>query len=125
MAKRKVARATSSTKAGEKEQVVIPVEVYERLLEAWEDLEDIRAYDEAKAEGGETIPLEKVKRELGLSGWPQPAGAKGACSSGASGAAASYCGDRTFGHKPSACRCKKLTAPTSSEDTHRRVSGDL
>ncbi len=53
--------------AGEKELVVIPVDVYERLVDAWEDLEDIRAYDEAKAEGGEGVPLEQVKRELGLS----------------------------------------------------------
>ena len=52
--------------AGEKERV-IPVDVYERLVEAWEDLEDIRAYDEAKAEGGEGVALEQVKRELGLS----------------------------------------------------------
>jgi hypothetical protein len=36
------------------------------MLEAMEELDDIEAYDEAKASGGTPIPWEQVKRDLGL-----------------------------------------------------------
>lgn len=53
---------------GKRIEVIMPVEEYDRLLEALEDLEDVRLYDEAKAEiereGSEPIPWEKVK-EIG------------------------------------------------------------
>jgi PHD/YefM family antitoxin component YafN of YafNO toxin-antitoxin module len=48
--------------------VVLPIEEYERLLEAAEDLEDIRAADEARAEGGEPVPLEEVEARLRAEG---------------------------------------------------------
>ena len=35
-------------------------------LELIEDMEDIRAAEEALSEGGPTIPLEQVRKELGL-----------------------------------------------------------
>ena len=54
---------------GKRVEVIMPVEEYERLVEAIEDLEDVRLYDEAKAEiereGSDPIPWEKVREELG------------------------------------------------------------
>ncbi len=54
---------------GKRVEVIMPVEEYDRLLEALEDLEDVRLYDEAKAEiereGSEPILWEKVKEEIG------------------------------------------------------------
>jgi PHD/YefM family antitoxin component YafN of YafNO toxin-antitoxin module len=53
---------------GKRTRVILDVEEYERLLEAAEELEDIAAYDEAKAaierEGDEAIPLEQAMREI-------------------------------------------------------------
>ncbi len=54
---------------GKRVEVIMPVEEYDRLLEALEDLEDVRLYDEAKAEiereRSEPILWEKVKEEIG------------------------------------------------------------
>jgi hypothetical protein len=57
---------------GERVEIIMPVEEYERLVEELEDFEDIlatRAYDEAKAEiereGSEPDPWEKVRQEIG------------------------------------------------------------
>ena len=53
---------------GERTRVVLPIEEYERLLDALEDLEDIAAYDEAienlKSGKEERIPWEQAKREI-------------------------------------------------------------
>ncbi|MEQ9449856.1 MAG: helix-turn-helix transcriptional regulator [Rhodospirillaceae bacterium] len=46
------------------DMITIPREEYEALLAAREDLEDIEAYDRAKAEGGESIPAAHVERIL-------------------------------------------------------------
>lgn len=35
-------------------------------MESAEELEDIAAYDAAKAETGESVPLDELRRELGL-----------------------------------------------------------
>jgi hypothetical protein len=48
---------------GEKIAVVISIAEYEKLLDELEELEDIRAYDEAKASGEEAIPLEQALAE--------------------------------------------------------------
>jgi PHD/YefM family antitoxin component YafN of YafNO toxin-antitoxin module len=52
---------------GGKIAVVISIEEYEKILEELEDLEDIRAYDEAKASGETPVPfdeaIERLKRE--------------------------------------------------------------
>ncbi len=40
------------------------MQIWEKPVEAEEDLADIRAADVARAEGGEPIPWEKVKAEL-------------------------------------------------------------
>lgn len=50
---------------GKKTEVVLPIEVYERLIEELEELEDIRDYDEAMKDG-EFIPWEEVKKQLGV-----------------------------------------------------------
>ncbi|HLZ13533.1 MAG TPA: hypothetical protein VKP58_13180 [Candidatus Acidoferrum sp.] len=44
---------------GEKIAVVLSIEEYEKILEELEDLEAVRAYDEAKASGETPIPLEQ------------------------------------------------------------------
>jgi PHD/YefM family antitoxin component YafN of YafNO toxin-antitoxin module len=47
---------------GKRVSVILPVEEYERMLEELEELEDLRLYDEAKAEiereGSEVVPLD-------------------------------------------------------------------
>ena len=48
----------------EKVAVVIGIEEYEKLLEELEDLEDIRAYDEAVASGETPIPFEQAIAEI-------------------------------------------------------------
>jgi hypothetical protein len=55
-------------KDGEKQFVVLPYEQFLEVQEALDDLEDIRSLRAAKdAERDEpTVPLAKVKRELGL-----------------------------------------------------------
>ena len=48
--------------------VILPIEEYERLIEALEDLEDVRLYDEAKTAlqrgESEVVPLEQAMREI-------------------------------------------------------------
>ena len=44
--------------------VILNIAEYEALLEAMEELEDIRAYDETKAEHEEVIPFEQAVREI-------------------------------------------------------------
>ena len=48
---------------GERVAVVIAIEEYEKLLEELEDLEDIRACEEARASGEAPIPLEQALEE--------------------------------------------------------------
>lgn len=49
---------------GKRVAVVLSIRAYKRLLERMEDLEDIRAYDEAKASGEIPIPLEQALAEI-------------------------------------------------------------
>ncbi|CAN5273588.1 hypothetical protein BH24ACT17_BH24ACT17_07230 [soil metagenome] len=53
---------------GKRTGVILPVEEYERLIEALEDLEDVRLYEEAKAAlqrgESEVVPLEQAMREI-------------------------------------------------------------
>ena len=53
---------------GKRVSVILPIEEYERLLQELEELEDIRAYDEAKAAlqrgEDEVIPLDQAMREI-------------------------------------------------------------
>ncbi len=47
---------------GNRVAVVLDIEVYRQILEELEELEAIRAYDEAKASGETPIPLEDALR---------------------------------------------------------------
>lgn len=49
---------------GERVGVILSIEDYQRMLGELEELESIRAYDEAKASKGETIPFEQATREI-------------------------------------------------------------
>jgi hypothetical protein len=44
--------------------VIIGIEEYRKILEEREDLDDVRAYDKAKAAGGETVLLEQALEEV-------------------------------------------------------------
>lgn len=43
--------------------VLVPAAEWERILEELEELDDIRAYDKAKAGPQESVPFEQVVRE--------------------------------------------------------------
>jgi PHD/YefM family antitoxin component YafN of YafNO toxin-antitoxin module len=49
---------------GRRTAVVLSIREYEKLLEAADDLADMRAADEARAEPGERLPLEAVEARL-------------------------------------------------------------
>ena len=48
--------------------VILSIEDYRRILEELEELEAIRAYDEAKAEDDEAIPFEQAIAEIEQAG---------------------------------------------------------
>ncbi|HEY0951777.1 type II toxin-antitoxin system Phd/YefM family antitoxin [Nocardioides sp.] len=50
---------------GQRVAVVISPQRYDELMDAWEELEDVAAFDEVMAEGGPTIPWSTVKVDLG------------------------------------------------------------
>lgn len=52
--------------AGTRVAVQLSVEEYEQLLDEAEMVEDIVAYQAAKAEDGEAVPYEHIRSELGL-----------------------------------------------------------
>ncbi len=49
---------------GARVAVLLDLGYYQKLLEALEELESIRAYDEAKASSDEAIPFEQAIREI-------------------------------------------------------------
>jgi len=49
---------------GKKKAVVVPVAEWEQILDALEELDAIRAYDEAKGHPSEPIPFEQALREI-------------------------------------------------------------
>jgi PHD/YefM family antitoxin component YafN of YafNO toxin-antitoxin module len=49
---------------GNRKAVVLPMSEWEQILEALEELNDIRAYDEAKRHPSELIPLEQAVSEI-------------------------------------------------------------
>jgi hypothetical protein len=49
---------------GRKEGVLLDIAMYKQFLGELEELESIRAYDEAKASGDEVIPFEKAVEEI-------------------------------------------------------------
>ncbi len=50
--------------AGNRVAVILDLEQYEALTEAAEELDALRAYDEAKAANDEAIPFEQAIREI-------------------------------------------------------------
>ena len=53
-------------KHGEPVAVLISPTLYQEMLEAMEELEDIEAFDQAMLSTEQLIPWEDVKKELGL-----------------------------------------------------------
>ncbi|WP_295388403.1 hypothetical protein [uncultured Thiodictyon sp.] len=51
-------------RAGERKAVLVPIAEWEQILEALEDVEDLRAYDEAKGAPSDPIPFEQAVREI-------------------------------------------------------------
>ena len=49
---------------GTRTAVLIDVDYYQKLLDALEELESIRAYDEAKESDHEAVPFEQAVREI-------------------------------------------------------------
>jgi hypothetical protein len=50
--------------SGNRTAVLLDVERYMELLEAQEELESIRAYDEAKSPGDEAVPFSQAVKEI-------------------------------------------------------------
>lgn len=50
---------------GKPAAVLVSPERYEQLMDALDEAEDVAAFDEAMAEGGERVPWDDVKRDLG------------------------------------------------------------
>jgi prevent-host-death family protein len=53
-------------KHGQSVAVLMSPELFEKAMDAMEELEDIEAFDKAMAAHEKTYPWEQVKRELGL-----------------------------------------------------------
>lgn len=49
---------------GKRIAVLMPIDQYNKILEELEEIDDIRAYDAAKAEEHETIPFDQAVREI-------------------------------------------------------------
>jgi hypothetical protein len=50
--------------AGNRTAVLVPISAWEEIIEALEELDDIRAYDEAKREPSDAIPFEQALSEI-------------------------------------------------------------
>ncbi len=49
---------------GERVGVLLDIDQYQRILEELEELESVRAYDAAKAEQDESVPLDQAIKEI-------------------------------------------------------------
>jgi PHD/YefM family antitoxin component YafN of YafNO toxin-antitoxin module len=50
--------------AGKRTAVLVPLEEWERIQAALEELADIRAYDEAKRHPSDSVPFEQAMAEI-------------------------------------------------------------
>lgn len=50
--------------AGKRKAIVLPLAVWQQIKEDLEELDDIRAFDEAKAQPSESVPFEQAMREI-------------------------------------------------------------
>ena len=59
---------------GKKLAVILPIRAYQKILDALEEAEDIRLYDEVKAQKEEAIPFDKYlkKRKKSNLSWIYP-----------------------------------------------------
>ena len=48
----------------QREAVLVPLAEWERIIDDLEELDDIRAYDEAKTGPQDTVPFEQAVREI-------------------------------------------------------------
>jgi hypothetical protein len=49
---------------GNRKAVVVPISSWQQILEALDELDDIRAYDEAKREPSNPVPFEQALSEI-------------------------------------------------------------
>jgi hypothetical protein len=49
---------------GNRKAVVLPLAAWQQIKEELEELDDIRAYDQAKAQPSEPVPFEEAMREI-------------------------------------------------------------
>lgn len=49
---------------GKRIAVLMPIDQYNKMLEQLEEIDDVRAYDAAKAEEDEVIPFDQAVREI-------------------------------------------------------------
>jgi hypothetical protein len=49
---------------GNRKAVLVPISAWQQILEALEELDDIRAYDEAKQEPSEIVPFEEAVSDM-------------------------------------------------------------
>jgi len=49
---------------GNRVKVVLDMDQFQQMLEELEELDDIRAYDAAKASGSETVPFDQAMAEI-------------------------------------------------------------
>ncbi|MEI6216717.1 MAG: type II toxin-antitoxin system Phd/YefM family antitoxin [Actinomycetes bacterium] len=56
----------SISKHGEEVAVLVSSSMYEKMISALEELEDIAIFDEAISNKDESIPWEKARKDLGL-----------------------------------------------------------
>ena len=54
------------TRHGKRIVAVVDADVFDKLLDAWEELQDIRALDEAVKSGESSVTWEQARSELGL-----------------------------------------------------------
>jgi hypothetical protein len=60
-----IPKQTLKDNSGQDIAIILPIDEYKDLLKLKEDLEDIRAYEEAKADvDDEMIPWEQAKKEM-------------------------------------------------------------
>ena len=50
--------------AGNRKAVVLPLDAWQQIREELEELDDIRAFDEAKAQPSEPVPFEQAVRDI-------------------------------------------------------------
>ena len=54
------------TRHGKRIVAVVDADVFDKLLDAWEELQDIRALDEAVKSGESSVTWDQARSELGL-----------------------------------------------------------